>query len=146
MRSAAPALALVLALVAGPPAAAATCRVAVEPVTFGTINSMAQSRGTGEVVVRCDEPATFRVGLSPGGGSGDGRRMEGPGGARLDYFLFADPGYTIPWGDGQAIGNPVAGSSDGTASVRLTIYGIIPRQPGVPTGEYGDSLQVTLSF
>jgi spore coat protein U-like protein len=144
MRSTTLLLAFALALAARP--ASAACSVTVAPVAFGTINSMAQSRGTGEVVVRCDEPASFRVGLSPGRGGGDGRRMEGPGGARLDYGLFADPGYTIPWGDGQAIGNPMAGRSEGTGPVRLTIYGIIPRQPGLPAGEYGDSLQVTLSF
>lgn len=144
MRRIAPILVPLLALAARP--AAAACSVTAAPVAFGTINSMAQSRGTSEVVVRCDEPASFAVGLSPGRGGSDGRRMEGPWGARLDYFLFADPGYTIPWGDGQAIGNPVAGRSEGTAPVRLTIYGIIPRQPGIPAGEYGDSLQVTLSF
>ena len=72
--------------------------------------------------------------------------MDGQGSARLDYSLFADAGYSIAWGDGQAIGNPRGGSSDGDRPQRLTVYGIIPPQPGTPPGDYADSLQVTLSF
>jgi spore coat protein U-like protein len=126
--------------------AAAGCSVEASPVAFGTIDVLRQTRGTGEIIVRCDEPVAFRVGLSPGNGSGEGRRMDGPGSARLDYSLFADAGYSIPWGDGQAIGNPRAGTSDGDRPQRLTVYGIIPAQPGTLPGEYTDSLQVTLSF
>ena len=47
-------------------------------------------------------------------------------GGRLDYYLFADAGHSIPWGDGEALGNPVSAASDGTAPKRLTIYGIVP--------------------
>jgi spore coat protein U-like protein len=126
--------------------ASAGCSVEVDPVTFGTIDSQRLTRGNGEVVVRCDEPADFRVGLSPGRGGGEGRRMRGPGKAELDYALFTDPGYTIPWGDGQAIGNPRPGRSEGQGPVRLTVYGLIPPQPGALPGEYEDGLQVTLTF
>ena len=126
--------------------AAASCSVEANPVAFGTIDVLRQERGTGEIVVRCDEPTEFRVGLSPGGGGSEGRRMAGPDGARLDYSLFADAGYSIPWGDGQAIGNSRTGVSDGEGPQRLTVYGIIPAQPGAIPGEYTDSLQVTLSF
>jgi spore coat protein U-like protein len=38
------------------------------------------------------------------------------------------------------------GRSEGTGSVRLTVYGIVPPQPGTPPGKYVDSLQVTLTF
>lgn len=126
--------------------AAAGCSVAASPVAFGVIDTARNSRGAGEVVVRCDAPAEFRVGLSPGGEGGEERRMRGPGGARLTYFLFADPGYSIPWGDGRAIGSSRAGRSDGEGPVRLTVHGIIPPQPGTPEGDYQDSLEVTLTF
>lgn len=135
---------LLLVLPAG--VAAAACSVEVSPVVFGNIDVLRQSRGTGEVIVRCDQPGPFQVGLSPGSGGGAGRRMDGPGSSRLDYALFTDAGYSIPWGDGQAIGNPRSGSSDGSSPQRLTIYGIIPAQPGTAPGEYLDSLQVTLTF
>jgi spore coat protein U-like protein len=95
-----------LALCAG--SALARCGVEVEPVAFGVIDVVHQSRGNREIVVRCDEPAEFGVGISPGRGGAEGRRMGGPGGARLSYALFADPGHAIPWSDGQALDAPWA--------------------------------------
>jgi spore coat protein U-like protein len=139
--------ALTAVLLAGWAAPAmAACSVEAEPVAFGVIDPQRQSRGTGEVVVRCDEAATFSVGLSAGGSGGDTRRMQGRGGSRLDYYLFADPGYSISWGDGEALGNPVKGAADGARPARLTIYGIVPAQSRTDAGEYEDGLQVTLSF
>jgi spore coat protein U-like protein len=126
--------------------ACAGCGVEVNPVTFGVVDVLRPSRGTGEVVVRCDEPTVFQVELSPGRGGGEGRRMRGPGRAELDYALFADPGHAIPWGDGQTIGSPRPGRSEGQGPVRLTIHGIVPPQPGTEPGEYADNLQVTLTF
>lgn len=133
-----------IAACAGP--ALALCSVDTAPVAFGVIDPQRQSRGTGEVVVRCDAAASFAVGISPGGGGSGGRRMRGSPGGRLDYSLFADPGYSVPWGDGAAIGNPVTASSDGGTPNRLTVYGIVPPQNGIDAGEYDDSLEVTLTF
>ena len=71
--------------------------------------------------------------------------MIGANGGRLEYRLFSDAGRNIPWGDGVAEGMPVAGSSDGVASKRLTIYGAVPAQDVGP-GEYVDSVEVTLTY
>jgi spore coat protein U-like protein len=140
-----PALALGLLLAASSSASAA-CSVELAAVDFGIVDFGRQTTGTGEVVVRCDDAATFEVGISPGA-AGDGtRRMSGPDAGRLEYHLFADAGRSIPWGDGQAIGRARTGSSDGSTPTRLTIYGVVPAQSGVPEGEYTDSLQVTLTF
>ncbi len=126
---------------------AAACSVEASPVAFGTIDVLALSRGTGEVVVRCDEPTAFSVGISPGTGGAEGRSMAGPDREALAYALFADAGYSIPWGDGQAIGPPRDGQSGGNGGpTRLTIHGLVPRQPGTPPGSYADTLQVTLGF
>jgi hypothetical protein len=68
------------------------CTVDVAPVAFGVVDTLRQSRGTGEMVVRCDSNASFQVGISPGGAGASGtRRMSGPDGARMDYYLFSDP-------------------------------------------------------
>ena len=125
--------------------ARAACTVDLDPVSFGIVDTQRQTTGTGQIVVRCDSAATFAVGIAPGG-SGGTRRMLGPDGTRLDYYLFSDAGRSVPWGDGQAIGPPVSASSDGTGQQRLTIYGAIPAQSGIPAGSYEDSLQVTLTF
>ena len=77
---------------------------------------------------------------------GGTRRMDGPGGGRLDYQLFSDAGRAVPWGDGGSAGSPVSGSSDGSTPRRLTIYGEVPAQPGVEAGEYLDSLEIIVTF
>lgn len=134
-----------LSLVVAAPAHAA-CSVDLNPVAFGVVDPTTRSRGTGEVVVRCDEAVAFAVAIANGRGGKGSRQMIGPGGAKLDYRLFADAGRTIPWGDGAAEGQPVAAASDGTNPERLTIYGAVPPQSGVPPGEYVDSVAVTLTF
>jgi spore coat protein U-like protein len=133
-----------VAVATGP--AIALCSVEVAPVAFGIVDTQRESRGTGEVVVRCDTSTSYQVGISPGGAGGGSRRMTGPDGSRLEYRLFSDAGRSIPWGDGQGGGPPVSATSDGTGLQRLTIYGAIPAQPGIGPGEYTDSLQVTLTF
>ena len=137
-------LSLAVVLLA-PASARATCSVELAPVSFGTVDTRESSRGTGEVVVRCDTAAGFEVAISGAGGGGT-RRMDGPGGSRLDYRLFADAARAVPWGDGGSLGAPVAAASDGNDARRLTIYGEIPAQSGVPAGDYIASLQVTLAF
>lgn len=136
---------VVTAMLGASAPARAACTIDLEPVSFGIVDTQRQTSGTGQVVVRCDSAATFTVGISPGGG-GETRRMLGPDGTRLDYYLFSEAGRSVPWGDGQAIGPPVSASSDGTGQQRLTIYGTIPPQSGIPAGAYDDSLQVTLTF
>ena len=132
-------------LLAGADQAHALCSVELAPVTFGAVDTRENNRGTGEVVVRCDQATGFEVAIS-GGGAGGTRRMDGPEGGRLDYRLFADAARAVPWGDGGSVGNAVAAASDGTGQRRLTIYGEIPPQSGVLAGEYVASVQVTLSF
>lgn len=131
---------LALGLAAGP--AAATCRVDVRPVAFGTIDLDRKSHGKGEVVVRCERPAVFEVAIQ----GGAERELVAPSGARLRYRLYADPGHRRPWGDGGRTGATVRATSDGRRPVRLTVYGLIPRQPGRAEGQYVDQLAVTLRY
>jgi spore coat protein U-like protein len=138
-------LAVLATILLVPLSGRAECSVELSPVTFGTVDTRENSRGTGEVVVRCDAASGFQIAIS-GAGSGGTRRMDGPSGSRLDYRLFADAARAVPWGDGGSLGAPVAATSDGNNPRRLTIYGEIPAQSGVPAGEYVGSLQVTLAF
>lgn len=133
-------LALALGLLAVP--AAASCRVDVRPVVFGTIDLGRKSYGKGEVVVRCERPTRFEVAIQ----GGAERELVAASGARLRYRLFADPGHRRPWGDGGRSGGTVSAESDGKRPVRLTIYGLIPRQRGVAEGQYVDQLAVTLRY
>ncbi len=122
--------------------ALARCRVDIRPLAFGTIDLDRKSYGKGEIVVRCERPTRFEVALQ----GGAERELVAPSGARLRYRLFADPGHRRPWGDGGGSGATVTAESDGKRPVRLTIYGVIPRQAGKAEGQYVDRLAVTLRY
>ena len=124
----------------------AGCRVDGREVAFGTIEVGRRATGLGEIVIACDQAASFEVGLGGGLGSGSDRVMRGPNDGRLHYQLFRDSGRSLAWGDGGSSGGTRASRSDGNDPVRLTIYGAVPRQDSVPPGTYTDQLQVTLSF
>jgi spore coat protein U-like protein len=134
-------LSALAALLAAAPAAA-TCRVEVRPVAFGTIDLGRKSYGKGEILVRCERPTRFEVAIL----GGAERELVAPSGARLRYRLFADPGHRRPWGDGGRSGATVTAESDGKRPVRLTVYGLIPRQSGRAEGHYVDQLAVVLRY
>lgn len=125
-------------------AAAADCRVSVNLVAFGIVELDRQSTGTGRVVVSCDAATTFEIGIA--GGGGDERRMIGPDGGRLAYRLYQDAAHAVRWGDDDGSGAARAGQATADAAANLTVYGVVPRQDGVPPGVYFDQLQVTLRF
>lgn len=132
-----PALVILLALVLPQPARAA-CRVAADAVEFGVVEVTRDSHGTGRLTVTCDGATGFRVGIEGGGGR---LQLEGPGGARLEYRLYSDPGHKVAF-DGEG----VPGATEGEKPAKVTVYGRIPRQPALPEGTYSGRLVVTLSF
>jgi spore coat protein U-like protein len=85
----------------------------------------------------------MQVGIAAAGST---RYMRGPGNAKLAYDLFQDAGHRTRWGTGKADGSArpaaVAAKRDST----LTVYGVIPKQPGVPPGTYVDDLTVSVDF
>ena len=135
-------LALGLAIVATP-AAALTCGVDPQAVTFGGYDSLssAATDGTGNIHVVCDASTSFTVTLDGGNGSIDDRTMTS-GADALHYNLFSNASRTAVWGDGN-------GASDVSASgttVDLPVYGRIPGLQNVPAGTYLDTIAVTVTF
>lgn len=131
---------LAAGLGAGP--ALADCRVDVRPMVFGTIDLERKSYGKGEILVRCDRPTRFEVAIQ----GGAERELVSPKGERLRYRLYADPGHRRLWGEGGRGGETVIAESDGRRPVRLTVYGLIPRQAGRAEGQYVDQLAVSLRY
>lgn len=132
---------LMLALAA--PAAAATCSVSPQGVSFGSYDTLSSTAldGVGNINVTCDALVTFTVSLSTGSGSYDERLMTG-GGAQLGYNLYSDVTRLIVWGDGTTAGNV---SASGT-NVDLSVYGRIPALQNIPANAYTDSISVTVSY
>lgn len=126
------------------PAAAVTCSVSPQGVSFGSYDTLSSTAldGTGNINVSCDASASFSVSLSTGNsGTFDARHLTA-GTDILTYNLYTDAARTIIWGDGVAASNV---SATGT-SVDLPVYGRIPARQNVPANAYTDTITVTVSY
>ena len=125
--------------------AIAECEATVSLVDFGRLDLEKGGDVTGELIVHCDEPSGFSVGLSPGLGAYLGRKMRGADGSELRYNLFVDPARQRVWGDGRSAGTlTIKGENDGRRPSVIPIYGSVPSRQRVLTGAYSDNLLVTL--
>ena len=103
---------------------------------------------TGSVTTLCTLRTSYTVGINNGlyfDALLRTRRMSDQKGHYVNYSIYSDSGYLIPWGN---IGTSQALSLTGTGLHRTnTLYARIPAgQPSVPPGNYQDSLVVTLNF
>lgn len=138
-------LALFLAALQVSAPAAAGCEATVSLVDFGRLDLEQGGRVTGELIVNCDEPGGFSIGLSPGLGDFVRRKMRGSDGTELSYNLFVDPSRRRIWGDGISAGTQtIKGENDGRRPSIIPIYGIVPSKQTVLTGPYSDNLLVTV--
>lgn len=128
-----------------PSSVRAGCETTLALVDFGRLELREGGEITGRVTVRCNAPGPFEVLASSGHGSFETREMRGPGGTRLGYNLYVDPGRTRVWGDGINAGSmTLTGRTQGRRAVDLVVYGrVFPRQSTRP-GPYTDSLQITV--
>jgi len=125
--------------------AVAGCEATVSLMDFGRLDLEKGGDVTGELVVNCDEPGGFSVGLSPGLGDYVGRKMRGADGTELHYNLFVDPTRRRIWGDGVSAGTQtIKGENDGRRPSIIPIYGVVPSRQSVLTGPYSDNLLVTV--
>ncbi len=134
---------LAAASVLPPLSARAACTLDAQPVNFGVVEVTRVSFSTGRIDIVCDETVAVSVALAGNGGQ---RAMVGPSGARLVYELFTDATYRRVWGDGQGRGVPVQTTVAAGERRRLTVYGVVPAQPGVPPGQYSSQLVINITF
>jgi spore coat protein U-like protein len=157
------ALVLGLAALAPVPARAALdCSVAATGVAFGTYDPTlsAPDDSTGTITVTCiytgpggADQTNYTVALSTGTSGSYAQRQMSAGSSRLRYNLFGDAGRSQVWGNASA-GTTIAtgtlkvgpGVGNGTQSRTHTIYGRIPALQDADTGNYADSILVTLTF
>lgn len=126
-------------------ASAAQCGLSTQGVSFGVYDPFAASSldSAGEITVTCDAPATYRISLSPGGGTFNARAMQN-GGVPLYYNLYVDFSRATIWGDGTAGTATVSGSAANVAHV--SVYGRMPARQNAAVGSYSDVLTVIVEF
>jgi spore coat protein U-like protein len=157
-------LALLGALFLGAQAATAAsdCSVTASGVAFGTYDPSIATPddSTGSVVVTCtytgpggSDTANYTVTLSTGTSGSYAPRKLAAGASRMDYNLFRDAARTQVWGNASAGTAIITGSlkvgpgaGNRTRTATHVIYGRIPQLQDADTGNYSDSILVTLTF
>jgi spore coat protein U-like protein len=142
-------------------AATADCSVSTTGVAFGTYDplSAAPTDSTGNVTIVCSYVSgtttrlVYSVSLSPGGSGRYSQRRMRAGAPVLNYNLFIDGARSTVWGDGDGGSGVATGSAtvgpgvgNGRREDARTIYGRIPAQQDVLSGDYADAIVVTLEF
>ncbi len=125
------------------------CNILTSDLDFGTLTSLATPHtATTSIGVTCTSGLPYNIGLSNGSGGGTGptaRRMTNPSTTQfVTYGIYSDAGHTLPWG-GTIGTNTVASSGTGLTQ-NFTAYGQIPTQTQPPSGQYIDTIIVTVSY
>jgi len=153
-------VAILALLSSGAARAAADCALSTTGVVFGNYDPLvtANTDSTGEVIVVCTHVSggatqvNYTVALSAGTSGNYAQRQMRAGTATLNYNLFDSATFTRIWGNGTAGTARVAGSmrvnpgANRVLRASHPIYGRIPALQAVATGNYSDTIVVTLTF
>jgi len=141
--------------------AVADCSVSSTGVAFGIYDptTAAATDSTGNLTLVCThvsgggQRVNYSVALSAGSSGTFTQRWMRSGMSTLNYNLFDTAARARIWGDGSAgtavISDGFAvgpGQGNNRREVVYPIYGRIPAQQAVATGNYSDTIVVTLTF
>jgi spore coat protein U-like protein len=149
-------------LVPGAARAALDCSVSATGVAFGVYDPTIATPddSTGTITVTCvytgpggADQTNYTVTLSTGASGTYAQRQMTAGSSRLGYNLFGDAGRSQVWGNASA-GTTIAtgsvkvgpGVGNSTRTATHTVYGRVPALQDADTGNYTDSILVTLTF
>ena len=126
----------------------AGCSLRTRPLMFvapnGVLNVAVDATTT--ATVKCTPNTAFSVDIDDGlhFQGNNKRRMRNALGVYLPYNVYLDAARTRVWGKGQS--KNYAGNSGAGAPIDLPIYGRVPISLLPATGNYRDTLVVTLNF
>ena len=142
--------------------AALDCTIGTTGVAFGAYDPTVTTPddSTGSVRVTCiytgpggADSTNYTVTLSTGASGTYSPRRLSAGASRMNYNLFRDAGRSQIWGNGTAgtsivTGNLKVGPGAGnnTRTANHPVYGRIPALQDADTGNYSDTILVTLTF
>jgi len=157
--------AMIAACILGPPPARAdsttdsftvsahvvsSCEVIAGDLNFGDYNPVAAANvdAATTLSVTCTNGTGYNVGLDLGLGAGAStatRYMVDAGAVHaLGYTLYQNAGRTTLWG--ATVGsNTLAGAGTGSAAT-IDVFGRIPMNQTVPSGNYSDTITVSVTW
>lgn len=137
----------------------AKCTVTAGTLAFGSTPGQITSRvdASGTVTAKCTNTTPYSVGLSSGtNASGAQRRMRlGATSSYVNYDLYTDSGRTNAWSASTSITSATSCSGGANTCVlgtgtggnqTITIYGSLPVQSAPATGDYSDTVLVTVTY
>jgi spore coat protein U-like protein len=120
----------------------ASCTLESGTLPFGLYTGD-QKDAAGQFAYECTDGASITLGLGPGSHAQGATRRMSSGGGFLNYEIYTDPGRTTVWGtDDDGVQVP----STSAEPVIAQVYGRIPGGQQSPTGNYTDTVQITLNI
>jgi spore coat protein U-like protein len=128
----------------------ATCEVIADDLEFGDYNPVTAANldAATTLSLTCTNGTAYNVALNVGTGTGAStatRYMANAGGTHfLGYTLYRNGGRTQLWG--SAIGADTLNGTGSGAAANIDVFGRIQMNQAVPSGEYTDTITVTVSW
>jgi spore coat protein U-like protein len=118
------------------------CSVTAAPLAF-VAEAGARAEAEATIDVRCAGDTSVSVSLDNGmNAAGAQRQLVNPGGTAVPYAIYIDPARTRRWE-----GEQLRTGTDEDGTLQLVAYGRIEaRDTAVATGDYRDTVTVTLAF
>lgn len=106
---------------------------------------------TSTIVVRCTNKAPYTLSLNAGTTAGGNftNRLMASGTDTLQYNLYTTAARTTVWGDNTNGTGVVQGTGLGLnagQAINHTVFGRIPVQPNAVSGNYADTVTVTITY
>ncbi len=124
----------------------ATCDVQANDLVFGGYDPVVASHldAATTLSVTCTNGTGYNVALNLGSGATPGVRHMTGGANTLNYTLYRDASRTQLWG--QTTGSDTrAGTGTGNAAT-IDLYGRVPMRQTAPSGDYEDTITVTVTW
>ena len=128
------------------------CTIAISDMAFGVYdplraNARAALDATATLSLVCTRGTMGAVSVDAGrhGGGDEGERQMSSGSQRLAYQIFRDPSRTAVWEAGVEGTTFVAGGGP-LAPDRIRLFGRVPPNQMVLSGQYVDTITATVQF
>lgn len=124
------------------------CSVSATAVDFGSAGVLSAGiDASGNLMLTCTASAPYTVALNGGSDLATDptqRKMSQGTVGKITYGLYRNSSRTLAWGDTAGV-NTVSGTGTGL-SQNLTVYGRVPAQTTPQSGNYSDTIIVTLTY
>lgn len=114
------------------------------PVNFGVQNYVATNlTAQGSVTVSCTVGVAYTLGLNGGQSGNVSARQMVNNASAVNYQLYQDAAHQTPWGNTS--GSWLSGTGNGLAQI-INVYGVVPGPQATVTGNYTDTITVTITY